>query len=272
MPDERRYYVHSDDNCRFESMTKEQILAAITQAVEGHSIADVDTGFVQVLKEQNHGAGLKFWIGSTAEYNALQSIDQDCFYILTDDTELEDMESDIESFRADIAEMGETVAQHTVAIQGLTNTVVAHSEYFYDIFDRKELVFFDQDISYDAAMSNPVLLNYIHGNPPSIDPVYLKDFSLVRVKINSGEIICTVSKNGNAGEENFVYVKGCAPIQLQYHDPAQGSLFGTATTVVAYICLKVDVTTNSIVANTSVIATSENTAFKLTVTKMIGVM
>ena len=34
-------------------MTKEQILAAITQAVESHTVSDVDTGFVTTLKEQN---------------------------------------------------------------------------------------------------------------------------------------------------------------------------------------------------------------------------
>jgi hypothetical protein len=140
MPDERKYYVHSDDNCRFESMTKEQILAAIVQAVEGHSIADVDTGFVQVLKEQNHGAGLKFWIGSTAEYNALQSIDQDCFYILTDDTELDDMEADIESFRAELTDMG-------TVLSGLSDTVTSQAQ---DISDVGVIAISNSDSVFDS--------------------------------------------------------------------------------------------------------------------------
>lgn len=95
MPDSRTYYVIADDNCKFESMTKEQILAAITQAVESHSISDVDTGFVTTLKERNAGNGLKFWVGTTAQYNALDPKEENCFYILSDDTELEDLETAI---------------------------------------------------------------------------------------------------------------------------------------------------------------------------------
>lgn len=97
MPDNRTYYVIADDNCKIESMTKEQILAAITQAVESHSISDVDTGFVTTLKERNAGNGLKFWVGTTAQYNALDPKEENCFYILSDDTELEDLEAEIQS-------------------------------------------------------------------------------------------------------------------------------------------------------------------------------
>lgn len=83
---ERNYYVLCDDKCLFEGMTKEQILAAITQAVEGHEIADVDTGFVTTLKEQNANTGLRFWVGTTAQYNALASKERNVLYILTDET------------------------------------------------------------------------------------------------------------------------------------------------------------------------------------------
>lgn len=93
MPDARKYYVFSDDNCKFESMTKEEILAAIVQAVSTHEISEVDTGFVTTLKEGNQGKGLKMWIGSTAEYNAIAQKEQNCLYLLTDDTELDDLET-----------------------------------------------------------------------------------------------------------------------------------------------------------------------------------
>lgn len=82
----RNYYVICDDNCKFESMTKEQILSAITQAVEGHTVGDVDTGFVTTLKEQNANTGLRFWVGTTAQYNALASRERNVLYILTDET------------------------------------------------------------------------------------------------------------------------------------------------------------------------------------------
>lgn len=89
------YYVLNDNKCLFEGMTKEQIIAAITQAVETHEIHDVDTGFVTTLKEGNKNNALSFWVGTTAEYNAIDPKVENCFYILTDDTELEDLEAAI---------------------------------------------------------------------------------------------------------------------------------------------------------------------------------
>ena len=49
---ERNYYVLCDDNCRFESMTKEQIIAAIAEAT-GHTPEDIDAAFITRIKEQN---------------------------------------------------------------------------------------------------------------------------------------------------------------------------------------------------------------------------
>ena len=90
------FYVVSDDKCFYEGMTKEQILTAITQAIESHEIHDVDTGFVTTLKEGNANKALTFWVGTTAQYNAIAEKDQNCFYVLTDDTELEDLEAQIQ--------------------------------------------------------------------------------------------------------------------------------------------------------------------------------
>lgn len=82
---ERNYYVLCDDNCRFPGMTAEQILSAITQAVEGGEIHDVDTGFVTRIKDQNDGVGVKMWIGTSAQFIALAEKEDNTLYILTDD-------------------------------------------------------------------------------------------------------------------------------------------------------------------------------------------
>ena len=210
MPDERRYYVHSDDNCRFESMTKEQILAAITQAVEGHSISDVDTGFVQVLKEQNHGTGLKFWVGSSAEYNALQSIEQDVFYILTDDTELDDMEADIQSFRDALDAIGEivsglsdAVSSQTTQIENLASASENYGDELWEIDVRKSIVFLDQTVEYNDELHIP--LDAIHAirHGENID-IFIDDFSQVRVYADGvGWITCDVTV-----DNYYVYICG----------------------------------------------------------------
>lgn len=83
---ERKYYCICDSNCKFETMTKEQILAAIAQAVETGSVGNCDTGFITKVKEQNNGLCVTFWVGTQAQYNALDSKAENCMYIISDDT------------------------------------------------------------------------------------------------------------------------------------------------------------------------------------------
>lgn len=78
-------------------LTQEEIITIVTQIVESGSVGDIDTGFVSTFKETNHGQGLKFWIGTTAEYEAITTYDNNTFYILTDDTTREDILAEAEA-------------------------------------------------------------------------------------------------------------------------------------------------------------------------------
>ena len=79
-------YVICDQNCKFESMTKEQILTAIAQAVETGEIKDVDTGFVTTIKTIS-GTPLRFFVGEQSEYDALTEEDKkNLFAIISNDT------------------------------------------------------------------------------------------------------------------------------------------------------------------------------------------
>jgi hypothetical protein len=81
-----KVYVICDQNCKFEGMTKEQIHAAIMQAVTTGRIADVDAGFVTKVKTIN-GKYIKFFIGEQAAYDALSDAEKrdDLFAIITND-------------------------------------------------------------------------------------------------------------------------------------------------------------------------------------------
>ena len=98
MSDTRKYYVYCEDNCKFESMTKEQILTAIQQAVEEGEIHDVDTGFITKILEQNCGNNVKVWVGTEAEFNALQTKADDTIYIYTTDFE-ENITKEVENIK-----------------------------------------------------------------------------------------------------------------------------------------------------------------------------
>lgn len=102
MAEGRKYYVICEDNCRFESMTKEEILTAITEAVEQGEIHDVDTGFITKIKEQNAGRELKFWVGTQAQYNAISEPEENVMYLITDPQADAEMQAQIDELREDV--------------------------------------------------------------------------------------------------------------------------------------------------------------------------
>ena len=93
MSDGKKYYCFCGSNCKYETMTKEQILAAITQAASGSSVIDPDAAVVSKVKETNSGGAVTFWVGTQAEYNALESVAKDCLYIITNDSSVIDLQN-----------------------------------------------------------------------------------------------------------------------------------------------------------------------------------
>lgn len=97
------YYVVCDDDCRYEGMTKEQILTVIQQALENGHISDPDGAVISRLKEINKGGAARVWVGTEAEYNALSPAPtaqklavrmsaDGVLYVCTDDSTLADYE------------------------------------------------------------------------------------------------------------------------------------------------------------------------------------
>lgn len=115
MADGRKYYVFCDSNCKFEGMTKEQIITAITQAINTGTIKDIDTGFVTKIKEQNAGKQLTFWVGKQSQYNALTEKDENCFYIIADDDKTLTL--------ADFYTSDDTGSDLSVAAPAITHTI-----------------------------------------------------------------------------------------------------------------------------------------------------
>lgn len=118
---ERNYYCLCDDNCRFPTMTTEQILAAIAQAVETGVVINPDTGFITKLKETNSGDYITFWVGTRAQYNALEKPAKNCVYIITDDTTAKDYENVVAELQALTKELQEAATKKESA--GLVSAV-----------------------------------------------------------------------------------------------------------------------------------------------------
>ena len=139
------FYVLCDKNCKYESMTKEQILTAIEQAVNDGKITNVDTGFVTSLKEKNANKALTFWVGTTAEYNAILTKVENCFYILTDDTMAEDINREFVMLKAE---------QETIVQQVDTAIKNMQQQYETDKNKKNKLLYQTADNNAEASYEN----------------------------------------------------------------------------------------------------------------------
>lgn len=116
MADTPKVYVLCDANCKWEGMTREQILTAITQAVNEGTIGNIDTGFVQTIKTIN-GQPLKFFVGTQAEYNTLATeAKENLFAIITDDTHKDGIEAAIAELQTNYTELLEKLANGDQAV------------------------------------------------------------------------------------------------------------------------------------------------------------
>lgn len=124
---DRKYYVVCDYGCKFESMTKEQILTAIMQAVENGEIRDVDIGFVTTIKTVN-GKRLKFFFGEQSEYEALTDAEKDdLLAIITNDTSKEALENAIAVLQKNYEALTESLADGSFEVAKAKNAKHATS-------------------------------------------------------------------------------------------------------------------------------------------------
>lgn len=85
-------YTICGENCLKEAMTKEEVVAFCTSILETGTIpSSFNLGCIDSIKEQNGGLPIKFWLGTNAEYNAIETKDANTFYIMSDDSTRNDL-------------------------------------------------------------------------------------------------------------------------------------------------------------------------------------
>lgn len=89
--------------------TNEQVAVMLEQLIETGEITDLTIGAVSTLTELNKKLGFRVWLGTTAEFNALQASDlleANVLYIRTDDTSAQDIRSAIAALQTAAADSG----------------------------------------------------------------------------------------------------------------------------------------------------------------------
>lgn len=120
-------YAMCANNCKYETYTREQIATILQQLIDGGSLAGIDptlSPIVALVRETKSNADLSFWLGTEAEYNALDPApDAALFmgrvgadgkiYFCTDDTTLQ-------GWYDNIVQDAKTVVDEAIAASGIT--------------------------------------------------------------------------------------------------------------------------------------------------------
>ena len=72
---------------------------AVRQGIE-------EGGFIESLKELNNGSKFSFWVGTQAEYDAIEQKADNCFYLITDDNTVTDIKTKTDAISDYIVETG----------------------------------------------------------------------------------------------------------------------------------------------------------------------
>ena len=108
-----KVYCLDQHNNYVESMSKEDIISAIQTAAEGGSLEGFsNTAFVSKIKEINKRGEFSIWVGSTAEYNKLDTKERDVLYILSDDPLAADMPNKIQALSEVLNGQNTTLLKH----------------------------------------------------------------------------------------------------------------------------------------------------------------
>lgn len=62
-----------DNNCRYPVYTRDEVLSLLQQAINDGSLRNIDADYAAIKKivDQNGGKDVAFWIGTEAQFNAL---------------------------------------------------------------------------------------------------------------------------------------------------------------------------------------------------------
>lgn len=241
---DKKYFVLCMNNCKYEGMTKEQIITAIAEAT-GTTPTNIDDAFITKIKDQNKGGVIKVWRGTVAEYNAITERDDDTVYIKTDDTRDADVDA---------------------AIKALGNEI----ESLYAGGIATDLEITDDKTTYNVAMFDYFILENNYGS--GVISVTLNNIERTNTEIYAeGSYI---HRSGDAGVTNYDYSVKFTKVNEGYAVSAKYRFSGGNWSDVAYTSIygyKIGV--HNGIPNGS---TTENWVFTLadgsTVTKKVVVM
>lgn len=99
MADDTQVYALDEGGNKIATFSAEQILEAINAAITTGEIPSELTAFIDAIKEQNKGESLKFWLGTQAEFLALENTEENIIYFINDSTNLKELSDALDQLK-----------------------------------------------------------------------------------------------------------------------------------------------------------------------------
>lgn len=120
---------------KIETLTKEQILAAIQAAVETGQIPETLAAAIESIIEQNTSANIKFWVGTQAQFLELADTEENTLYFITDLTTVKDISDALDTLTQGLNNGTITVKKASEADKATEVTEKINGKNLSDIFD-----------------------------------------------------------------------------------------------------------------------------------------
>lgn len=208
-----KYFVRGESKSNAESMTKEEIAAAIMNAIQSGTIGDIDAGFITKIKELNNGKKLSFWVGTSAEFNALEQHEENVLYIKTDDTSPEDISAALEQLTAKTTAHDAQFADMQEAVTALGQTIKvraakARAEWVFNeipaggLEDTGNLIDISEEVMEQAQRLPAVVVSPVLSSNQTYNPD-LQYFGYVidNGEGNGGTLVFGVRNNGTSAAQ-----------------------------------------------------------------------
>ena len=227
---DRKYFVICESGCKFESMTKEQIMNAITQAGITGAITDIDTGFITKIKEQNADANLSFWVGTSAEYNALETKRENCLYILTDDVTGNEIQYVIDELKETAEAIAETQNKNGVYLfgadgadipSGEVSGIVINNVADYSILKVRAKMFGNVLCTVESSGDYHYIVGSGTGKLTNADTIYQANIS-IKIEAATGNVVentsasYVISKGADDNGSETIGFITLTPLQIDY--------------------------------------------------------
>ena len=131
-----KHIIDDADKNKYEAYTKQEVLALIQEAAQSGELPEEINGLVLTFKNPIDNATYKIAFCTQAKYNELKAggyLETNCYYYITDDSTLDDLERNINDLESRTSSLEETNHLYRHSVRLLGQQTISSKTYAYDL-------------------------------------------------------------------------------------------------------------------------------------------